>query len=259
VAWGPFDTRMPLGTAGLVGVPIQHKGLQVIAMGKLVLPTRGPKGRSDHIDLVLRCGHQEVGIDRAAVEPMGSRPEVSCRHILDDGRSHGTVGRGRRGREHLGNQIGVLRLTGLAEVQLIAHPLRVAFRAVAGLELIGRGEAHGRRRLLLGGAPADLYHCRDGTAIILLHPQLPQCLQGGKGSAIRRALGGPYLVQALIAICAKLAGEGFALTGVLRQARLVRPEAVARIPVQRHVLLPPGGGGGAELVERIMHGFQDTC
>jgi hypothetical protein len=27
VAWGPFDTCMPLGTVGLVGVPIQHKGL----------------------------------------------------------------------------------------------------------------------------------------------------------------------------------------------------------------------------------------
>jgi hypothetical protein len=36
VAWGPFDTRMPLGTAGLVGVPIQDEGLQVIAMGNLV-------------------------------------------------------------------------------------------------------------------------------------------------------------------------------------------------------------------------------
>src|SRR5215813_1297855 len=39
VAWGPFDTRRPLGTAGLVGVPIQDEGLQVIAMGNLVLPT----------------------------------------------------------------------------------------------------------------------------------------------------------------------------------------------------------------------------
>jgi hypothetical protein len=27
VAWGPFDTRMPLGTVRLVSVPIQYKGL----------------------------------------------------------------------------------------------------------------------------------------------------------------------------------------------------------------------------------------
>src|SRR2546422_4310794 len=40
--------------------------------------------------------------------------------------------------------------------------------------------------------------------------------------------------------------------------RSLRPEAVAGIPLQRHVLLDPGGVGGAELVERIMHGFQDT-
>jgi hypothetical protein len=39
VAWSPFDTRMPLGTAGLLGLPIQDEGLQVIAVGDLVLPT----------------------------------------------------------------------------------------------------------------------------------------------------------------------------------------------------------------------------
>jgi hypothetical protein len=61
----------------------------------------------------------------------------------------------------------VRRLTGLAEVQLIAHPLRIAFRAVAGFELTGRGDAHGRRGLLLRGTPAHLGHPRDGTAIIL--------------------------------------------------------------------------------------------
>src|SRR5262245_62026981 len=106
--------------------------------------------------------------------------------------------------------------------------------------------------------PSTEIYSNGKTRVILLHPNLPQCLQGGKGAEIRRALGGPYLVQELIAIGADLAGEGFALAGVLRQARLVRPEAVARIPVQRHVLLPPGGVGGAELVERRMHGFQDT-
>src|SRR2546426_5477036 len=30
VAWGPFDTGMPLGTAGLVGVPIQDEGLHSV-------------------------------------------------------------------------------------------------------------------------------------------------------------------------------------------------------------------------------------
>jgi hypothetical protein len=44
-----------------------------------------------------------------------------------------------------------------------------------------------------------------------------------------------------------------ALTRVLRQARLVGPEAIAGIPVQRHVLLDPGGSHITELVERMMH------
>ena len=69
---------MPLGTAGLVGVPIQDEGLQVIAMGDLVLPTIGAKGRADHIDLVLLRGHQEVGIHVAAVEQVRARQQVSC-------------------------------------------------------------------------------------------------------------------------------------------------------------------------------------
>ena len=80
-----------------MGVPIQDEGLQVIAMGDLMLPAVGPKGRPDHIDLVLLCGHQEIGIDIAAVEQMGAREQVPSGQILDDGRSHRTIGRGRRG------------------------------------------------------------------------------------------------------------------------------------------------------------------
>ena len=64
---------MPLGTVGLLGVPIQDEGLQVIAVLDLMLPAIGPKGRADHIDLVLLRGHQEVGIHVAAVEQALSR------------------------------------------------------------------------------------------------------------------------------------------------------------------------------------------
>ena len=60
-------------------------------MGKLVLPTIGPKGRSDHIDLVLLRGHQEVGIDIAAVEQMGTRQESRAAKSWRMVRSHGTV------------------------------------------------------------------------------------------------------------------------------------------------------------------------
>jgi hypothetical protein len=106
-------------------------------MFHLVLPAIGSIRGTDHIDLVLLRGHQEVGIHIAAVEQMGARQQVACGQILDDGRAHRTIGRCRRGREHLRNQIGVLWLTGLGEVELIADPLRVAFRAIAGLKLVG--------------------------------------------------------------------------------------------------------------------------
>ena len=69
VAWGPFDTGMALGPTRLLGVPIQHKGLQVLAVFELMLPAIGSTRRADHIDLVLLLrGHQKVGIHIAAVE-----------------------------------------------------------------------------------------------------------------------------------------------------------------------------------------------
>jgi hypothetical protein len=94
VAWGPLDPRMSLGTAGLVGVPIHHKGLQVIALGHLVWPTLRSKGRADHIDLGLLRSHQDIGIDVAAVASMGTREQVSGGSSLEAGRSQRTIGRG---------------------------------------------------------------------------------------------------------------------------------------------------------------------
>src|SRR2546425_4816159 len=45
VAWPPVDTRMPLRAVGLLRVPIQHKGLQVIAVFALI-PTVSPAKNS---------------------------------------------------------------------------------------------------------------------------------------------------------------------------------------------------------------------
>ena len=63
------DTAMTLRTVGLVGIPIQHKGLQGIALSGLMLTAIGSKGRTHHIDLILVLrGHEEVGMHGAAVE-----------------------------------------------------------------------------------------------------------------------------------------------------------------------------------------------
>jgi hypothetical protein len=55
---------MALGTVRLLGLPIDDKGLQVIALACPSLPAIGPKGRPDDIDgmLGLGCG-QEVRIE----------------------------------------------------------------------------------------------------------------------------------------------------------------------------------------------------
>ena len=60
-------------------LPIDDKGLEVIALADLMLPTIGPKGRPDYIDLVLALRRdQEVGIHVAAVEQMGARQQIPC-------------------------------------------------------------------------------------------------------------------------------------------------------------------------------------
>ena len=112
--------------------------------------------------------------------------------------------------------------------------------------------------MLLRGTPPEVFQARDGTAVIVVQPALPQRLQSREGAAIRWALGGPPPLSERIAVCPDLTSEGLALARILGQARLVRTETVARLPFRWHVLLHPGRGGGAELVERLLQGFQHT-
>jgi hypothetical protein len=68
----PVDTGMALGTARLPGLPIDDKGLKVIAFPFPPLPTIGPERRTNHIDLMRCLGcDQEVGVHIAAVERGG--------------------------------------------------------------------------------------------------------------------------------------------------------------------------------------------
>ncbi len=55
----PVDTGMPLGTARLLGLPIDDKGLQVIALPFPPLPTIGPERWANHIDLVRCLGRDQ--------------------------------------------------------------------------------------------------------------------------------------------------------------------------------------------------------
>jgi hypothetical protein len=128
---------MALRTVRLLGIPVQDKGLQIVALAGLMLPAIGAEGGPHHSDLMLGLGrHQEVGIHIAAVEQVGSRQQVPGGSIVHDRRPHDTIRRGGRRRERLSNQIGLAWITGLREMHLIAHPMRVAFAAVPCLQVV---------------------------------------------------------------------------------------------------------------------------
>ena len=64
-----MDTGIALGTGCLLGLPIDDKGLEVIAFPFPPLPAVGPKRRTKHIELMVRLGgDQELRIDVTAVE-----------------------------------------------------------------------------------------------------------------------------------------------------------------------------------------------
>src|SRR5262249_17801893 len=101
---------------------------------------------------------------------------------------------------------------------LIAHPMGVAFTTLARLYIVGLLDEQRGGRLLVHGAPADVFQARDRTAVILLEPNLPQGLQGGEVAEGGRVVCGPHPIQELIAIHPNLACEGVAFARVFRQA-----------------------------------------
>jgi hypothetical protein len=69
---------MALGAARLLGLPIDDKGLQVIACPFPPLPAVGPQGWTDHIDLMMGLGgDQEVRIDIPAVEQVYAWEDIT--------------------------------------------------------------------------------------------------------------------------------------------------------------------------------------
>ena len=121
VSRSPVDTGLSLRAARLLGLPIDDKGLQVIALPFPPLPAVGPKRRTNHIDLMLSLGgDQEVRIDIAAVEQVCPRQEIPIGQVLLDGESHDAILRGGWRRHHLRDEIGVVGISGLGEVELIA-------------------------------------------------------------------------------------------------------------------------------------------
>jgi hypothetical protein len=62
---------------GLLRLPIQDKGLQVITLTGLMLLAIRPKGGTDHINLILVLRRDEtVGIHIATIEQVGPRQQL---------------------------------------------------------------------------------------------------------------------------------------------------------------------------------------
>jgi hypothetical protein len=256
----PMDAGLALGTARLLGLPVQHQGLPITTWSGLLWPTIGPKGRADPIDVMLAlCGDQEVGIHIAAVQPVSAGQEITGGHIVHDRWPHDTIRRrGRRG-EHLRDQSRLLWITGLREVARIAHPMGVTCTAVAGFQVVGGVDQPRRGRVLVSGAPAEHFPPGDRTTIIVLEPNPTQGFKRGESTQAWRALGSRHPVEELRAVRPDLPSQGLACARLLRQARLFGPQAIAGRPLPGHMPLDPGGRRLTELIAGVTHGFQHAC
>jgi hypothetical protein len=54
--WRPSDAGLPLGTAGVLRLPVDHEGAQIIALACPPLMVIRPKRGADHVDLMLGVG-----------------------------------------------------------------------------------------------------------------------------------------------------------------------------------------------------------
>ena len=76
---GPFDTALALGALGLLRLPVDHKGVEVIAVPVPLLPTRGAQRGPYDIDLMVYLGtDQDVRDDIATVDEVVGRDGARC-------------------------------------------------------------------------------------------------------------------------------------------------------------------------------------
>jgi hypothetical protein len=75
---------------------------------------------------------EEVGIHIGAIEQMETGEETTIGQVLLDGRSHDAIRCGRWGRHHLRHDRRLAIVAGFCEMDLVAHPGDLAFRAIPG-------------------------------------------------------------------------------------------------------------------------------
>src|SRR5215470_4871366 len=141
----PRHHQVPLGTAHLVVVPVDHKLLGAVRTLDLGLPALARTGGTAQVDvLLLAAGDQECCADiRRVDEVLAWRHVLLDERLLDRLRAQRLMHRGGR-RVHVCEQMGGGGFAGFTDVDHVPGPLRVAFVAVARLAIVGRCDPFGR-------------------------------------------------------------------------------------------------------------------
>ena len=171
----PSDAGVPLGTAGVLRLPVDDEGAQSIAWACPPLMTIRPQRGADHVDLMLGVGGDESGgIHRAAIAQMHAREEITLSQVSRDGRPHDAIRGRRRGGHDPREEVRLIILTGFGDVDLLADPREATLGARPGLDLRRGGDQPGGRQSLRSPPPAQ----GPRWVRVLGGPDRPSCLNG---------------------------------------------------------------------------------
>ena len=100
--------------------------------------------------IVLSAAHQRLGIHLSTSNQMKLGKHIMLCEVLMNILHGFSIRPGRLSSDHLDDQIGSVRLTGFAQMHLVASPDRVALPTVACFDIIRRGDhLSGRRPVLI--------------------------------------------------------------------------------------------------------------
>ena len=145
----------------------------------------GPAGVSATLRL-MEAGRRVVLLERDKVG--GTIMHYPRAKVVMDRRGHREVCRRGGRRFHIGDDVGRGDVARFAQMHFVARPFGVALLAVARFRVIRRADEQGRRRQVVGVPPAHRALVHGG--IELLHPDLPQGLDGGHLAQPRRGTRG---------------------------------------------------------------------
>jgi hypothetical protein len=123
----PSRVEVPLGTAGLLVLPVDGKGFKAIATRRLALPVAVRPDRADGLDLELLFQvDPDPRIDIAGIKEVAVWQEAAVLERLVNGNGHGQVRYGRRGRRNVDDKASGPIIAGFRQVDLVALPGRLS-------------------------------------------------------------------------------------------------------------------------------------